>query len=97
MCKTLMTGAILGYPAPTLIAWGQTFEQGMLVYRLGSESSLTCCLDNTLGGGSHIAKINGVLEYLDAMDPSTDNDLIFMLDAYGRSIIGHQSIANTNH
>lgn len=44
---------------------------------------LTCCAENKLGGGSHIAKINGVVEFLDSMDPSTDDDLVFMLDAYG--------------
>ncbi|CZT23238.1 uncharacterized protein RCC_08949 [Ramularia collo-cygni] len=65
MCKTLLTGAILGYPTPTLIAWGGIFME-----------------DNTLGGGSHIAKISGVKDYLDAMDPSTDDDLILMMDAY---------------
>lgn len=45
--------------------------------------SLTVPTDNTLGGGSHIAKIFGVLEYLDGMAPSTDDELIMMMDAYG--------------
>ncbi|KAK5174226.1 uncharacterized protein LTR77_001306 [Saxophila tyrrhenica] len=36
-----------------------------------------------LGGGSHIAKITGVLEWLQAQDASRDNDLVLMMDAYG--------------
>lgn len=35
------------------------------------------------GNGSHIAKIEGTLNYLEAMDGSTDNDLVMMMDAYG--------------
>lgn len=66
MCKTLLTGAILGYPVPTLIAWKETFDQQHL-----------------LGGGSHVAKISRVLEYLEKMPESMDHELIFMMDAYG--------------
>ncbi|KAK3709708.1 hypothetical protein LTR37_010735 [Vermiconidia calcicola] len=36
-----------------------------------------------LGGGSHVAKVSGVLEWLEAQDPSADNDLVLMMDAYG--------------
>lgn len=28
LCKTFLTGAILGYPTPTLIAWNETFDRG---------------------------------------------------------------------
>lgn len=65
LCKTILTSAILGFPAPTLIAWNETFDKGHL-----------------LGGGSHVAKISGVLEYLQALEPASDNDLVLMMDAY---------------
>ncbi|USW58776.1 hypothetical protein Slin15195_G120950 [Septoria linicola] len=65
MCKTLLTGSMLGYPIPTLIAWNESHNQGHL-----------------LGGGSHVAKISRVLEYLEKMPTSQDNELIFMMDAY---------------
>ncbi|KAH7024474.1 uncharacterized protein B0I36DRAFT_376460 [Microdochium trichocladiopsis] len=35
-----------------------------------------------LGGGSHLAKVFRVLEYLQALDPSQDDELVLMLDAY---------------
>ncbi len=66
MCKTLLTGAMLGYPIPTLIAWGEKHDQGHL-----------------LGGGSHLAKISRVLEYMEKMPTSMDDELIIMMDAYG--------------
>ncbi|GIZ44101.1 hypothetical protein CKM354_000731000 [Cercospora kikuchii] len=65
MCKTLLTGSMLGYPTPTLIAWNETFNR-----------------EGLLGGGSHVAKISRVLEWLDNLPPETDKDLIFMMDAY---------------
>lgn len=68
LCKTLLTGAVLGYPIPTLIAWNKTHDDGKL-----------------LGGGSHVAKISGVLDYLESMDRADDNDLVMMMDAYGQS------------
>jgi hypothetical protein len=36
-----------------------------------------------LGGGSHVAKVYGVLEYLESLDSSKDNELVLMMDAYG--------------
>ena len=36
-----------------------------------------------LGGGSHVAKISGVLEYLEALDQTKDEELVLMMDAYG--------------
>lgn len=59
---------MLDYPAPTLIAWNDSFTDEAL-----------------LGGGSHIAKITSVLEYLEAMPESAQNDIVGMFDAYGRS------------
>ncbi|KAF2210518.1 hypothetical protein CERZMDRAFT_45579 [Cercospora zeae-maydis SCOH1-5] len=65
MCKTLLTGSMLGYPTPTLIAWNETFDRAAL-----------------LGGGSHVAKISRVLEWLRHLPPDMDSDLVFMMDAY---------------
>ena len=38
--------------------------------------------DYLLGGGSHLAKISAVLDWLEKSDAS-DNDLVVMMDAYG--------------
>lgn len=35
-----------------------------------------------LGGGSHVAKISNVLEYLESMNPEQDDDLVLMMDAF---------------
>ncbi|KAF2724179.1 hypothetical protein K431DRAFT_310500 [Polychaeton citri CBS 116435] len=35
-----------------------------------------------LGGGSHVTKISGTLEYLKSLGPSQDDDLVVMMDAY---------------
>lgn len=35
-----------------------------------------------LGGGSHLAKISRVLEYLHSMPPEADHDLVMMMDAF---------------
>lgn len=45
LCKTLISGSVLGYPVPTLIAWNQSFNQSK--GELGSISAagnslLTC-------------------------------------------------------
>jgi hypothetical protein len=39
-----------------------------------------------LGGGSHVAKVYGVLEYLEGLNDSHDDELVLMMDAYGVSI-----------
>lgn len=36
-----------------------------------------------IAGGSHVMKIFGVLEYLESLDPSADDDIVMMMDAYG--------------
>ena len=36
-----------------------------------------------LGGGSHLAKISAVLDWLEKSD-AVDNDLVVMMDAYGQ-------------
>lgn len=37
-----------------------------------------------LGWGTHVGKITGVLEYLESLDSSKDNELVLMMDAYGK-------------
>jgi hypothetical protein len=38
--------------------------------------------DYLLGGGSHLAKISAVLDWLEKSD-AADNELVVMMDAYG--------------
>jgi hypothetical protein len=40
--------------------------------------------DYLLGGGSHLAKISAVLEWLETYDDAGDDDLVVMMDAYGQ-------------
>lgn len=40
-------------------------------------------IDYLLGGGSHLAKISAVLDWLEQSD-AADNELIVMMDAYGQ-------------
>ena len=60
---------MLGYPVPTLIAWGQE----------GKEAKAGGWV---MSGGSHMAKISATLNYLNGLDPAQDNDLVIMIDAY---------------
>lgn len=60
---------MLGYPVPTLIAWGQE----------GKEAEAGGWV---MSGGSHMAKISATLNYLNGLDPAQDNDLVIMIDAY---------------
>lgn len=86
ICTLLIaTGAILGYPTPTLIAWNQTYDDSK--YHVGSLSRTIANMlaDGLLAGGSHKAKISETLKYLESMDPSQDDDLVMMMDAYGLS------------
>jgi hypothetical protein len=41
--------------------------------------------DYLLGGGSHLAKISAVLDWLEKSD-AADNELVVMMDAYGWSL-----------
>ncbi|KAF7195274.1 hypothetical protein HII31_03480 [Pseudocercospora fuligena] len=65
LCKTILTGSMLSYPAPTLLAWNGTYHD-----------------DRFMGGGSHIAKIYGVRDYLQGLDAASDDDLLLVIDAY---------------
>lgn len=42
-------------------------------------------LDYLLGGGSHLAKISSVLEWLENSNDVEDDELVAMMDAYGLS------------
>ncbi|KAI1615551.1 hypothetical protein EDD36DRAFT_494422 [Exophiala viscosa] len=65
LCKTILSAEVLNYSTPTLINWGEEFN------------------DNSLSsGGSHLAKISGVLRYLKAVGPDGDEDLVMIIDAY---------------
>ena len=65
LCKTMLSAGVTGFPTPTLINWGATFDNKDLV-----------------AGGSHIAKISGVLEYLHTLGPERDDDLVLLVDGY---------------
>lgn len=39
--------------------------------------------DELLGGGSHVAKISSVLQWMDAQPASADHDLVLIADASG--------------
>lgn len=47
-----------------------------------------------MAGGSHVMKILGVLEYLEGLDSSADDDLVMMMDAYGGSWYEYTNRAN---
>lgn len=84
--KDLTTsGAILGYPTPTLIAWNQTFDDSQYHRVLSVCTKAHIRVDGLLAGGSHKAKISETLKYLEGMDSSQDEDLVLMMDAYGLS------------
>ena len=40
--------------------------------------------DYLLGGGSHLAKVSAVLEWLEKSNDAGDDDLVVMMDAYGK-------------
>ena len=65
LCKVLLSAAILGYPAPTIINWMHEFNDPGLV-----------------DGGSHLAKISGMHDYLLSLDETHDEDVMLMVDGY---------------
>lgn len=75
---------MLGYPTPTLIAWNATFENnGATTVHTAAMLPANFCTGGLLGGGSHVAKISGVLDYLESMEESEEDDIVMMMDAYG--------------
>ena len=84
LCKTLLTAAVLDYPTPTLIAWNQTFDNtGKNSLGSRQDAPWLTVTGGLLGGGSHVGKITGVLQYLESLDSSADSDLVLMMDSYG--------------
>lgn len=57
---------MLDYPTPTLVGWDEVYDNP----------------NYWLAGGSHLAKITRVSQYLDRLAPEHDEDMVMMLDAY---------------
>ncbi|KAG8528054.1 uncharacterized protein KY384_006970 [Bacidia gigantensis] len=68
LCKTLLSGSILDYPPPVIIAWDQTIDPDKQ--------------EGMWGGGTHLFKISKVLEWLQNLPPDRDEDLVMMMDGY---------------
>ena len=66
LCKTLLSAFVLGYPAPTLINWGQASHDGEVF-----KASV-----------SHTAKIRGIYEFLSDEAKVKDDDLVLIIDGY---------------
>ena len=75
LCKVIASAVALGYPAPVIVNWLPEHDANV---------------DATSGSPSHLAKISGVLDFLewatsdDAPETSRleEDDLVLMLDAY---------------
>lgn len=85
LCKTLLTSNALGYPDPTILAWQEKYDVGKCSpwSTLPSVAATDAETDYLLGGGSHLAKISAVLDWLKKSEDAADNDLVVMMDAYG--------------
>lgn len=74
LCKVIFSGMAMGYPSPVILNWKKDVGK----------------TDARDIGSSHLAKITGALEYLDAItrpdthdgDRLSDNDLVVLVDAY---------------
>jgi hypothetical protein len=86
LCKTLLTSNALGYPDPIILAWQEKYDTGEFCETSIDTSNNGTLSDNAtdylLGGGSHLAKISAVLDWLEKSE-AADNDLVVMMDAYG--------------
>lgn len=86
LCKTLLTSSALGYPDPVILAWQEKYDTGeTLNATINTSNNGTLsdtATDYLLGGGSHLAKISAVLDWLEKSE-AADNDLVVMMDAYG--------------
>lgn len=51
-----------------------------------SGKAIDIAADYLLGGGSHLAKVSTVLDWLNEPSNGADNELVVMMDAYGRSL-----------
>jgi hypothetical protein len=86
LCKTLLTSNALGYPDPTILAWQEKYDTGEFIRvspELEAAIGTDAVTDYLLGGGSHLAKISAVLDWLEKSHDAADNDLVVMMDAYG--------------
>jgi hypothetical protein len=86
LCKTLLTSNALGYPDPIILAWQEKYDVGESVrvsLELQAIVVTNAVTDYLLGGGSHLAKISAVLDWLEKSNDAADNDLVVMMDAYG--------------
>jgi hypothetical protein len=86
LCKTLLTSNALGYPDPIILAWQEKYNAGESVrvsLELQAIVVTDAITDYLLGGGSHLAKISAVLDWLEKSNDAADNDLVVMMDAYG--------------
>lgn len=74
LCKVIFSGMAMGYPSPVILNWKKDVGK----------------TDARDIGSSHLAKITGALEYLDAItrqdthegDRLNDDDLVVLVDAY---------------
>ena len=88
LCKTILTSNALGYPDPVILAWQEKYDTGeifMLQLILQEIATTDTATDYLLGGGSHLAKISAVRDWLEKSD-AADNELVVMMDAYGWSL-----------
>lgn len=66
LCRNVFSAAVLGYPTPRLVNWGQKAPTPG-----GDEYD-----------GTHLAKITGLLDYLATLGPESDQDLVLMVDGF---------------
>lgn len=65
----MLASSILAYPTPRIINWG-------LEIKKEADGGFQ------LGGGTHLAKITGVIKYLWALEPHQMQDIVVVIDAY---------------
>ncbi|KAL2067808.1 hypothetical protein VTL71DRAFT_15904 [Oculimacula yallundae] len=66
LCKTLLTSSILNFTAPVLVNWGQEVHNP----------------DGWRKNGTHIAKITGILAYLDTLKQESDHEIVLIVDGF---------------
>ncbi|KAI1610060.1 hypothetical protein EDD36DRAFT_468115 [Exophiala viscosa] len=66
-CKTLFSAAVLDYPTPIVINWAGNDEKAKR---------------GDIYGGTHTAKVSGILRYLDSLGSESDQELVLIVDGY---------------